>query len=255
MFQSFKFSHKLKNAFHQPKCWSTSWMTKSHSCGRLTSEDLGKRVTVAGWLQFKRKGEKLLNTWLWFYKIFIEINKRYPFCRLEKFLVLRDTHGLVQLMISNNSIWSKLGDISLESVLQVTGVVVRRPENQVNPNMTSGEIEVKFSSKRGCFAKIQDCWFLLLQIEVDSVDWVNPAPKNIPFYIKDFNEGKEPLRMQVVTNKIFFILVSKKLQFVINFVSIDILTSGGRLFNPTLNFVQMLSWKWETFLPKMSLSM
>jgi len=37
----------------------------------------------------------------------------------------------------------------------------------------------------------------LFQIEVESIDWINKAPKNIPFYIKDFNEGKEALRMQV----------------------------------------------------------
>lgn len=62
---------------------------------------------------------------------------------MEKFIVLRDTHGLVQLLITDNSLWSKIGDVGLESVLQVTGVVGKRPETQINFNIESGHVEVK----------------------------------------------------------------------------------------------------------------
>ena len=55
------------------------------------------------------------------------------------------------------------------------------------------------------YQKIATCIFLSirfvnlfsLQVQVDKIENVNPSKKSLPFYIKDFNEGKEPLRMQV----------------------------------------------------------
>ena len=63
--------------------------------------------------------------------------------RMQKFIVLRDSNGTVQLILSDESLWDKLKDISLESVLQVTGVVVARPPGQVNAKMNTGDIEVQ----------------------------------------------------------------------------------------------------------------
>jgi len=65
---------------------------------------------------------------------------------LQKFIVLRDSYGTVQLILSDESLWDKLKDISLESVLQVSGVVVARPPSQVNAKMSTGDIEVKWLS-------------------------------------------------------------------------------------------------------------
>ncbi len=39
-------------------------------------------------------------------------------------------------------------------------------------------------------------------MEVDKIEDLNVAKKSLPFHIKDFNEGKEPLRMQVSQKKV-----------------------------------------------------
>ena len=65
--------------------------------------------------------------------------------------------------------------IGPESSINATGKVVGRPTGQSNPNMDTGSIE----------------------IELESVDFVNPAIKSLPFLpSRDTNEGKEPLRMK-----------------------------------------------------------
>ncbi len=61
---------------------------------------------------------------------------------MQKFVVLRDSFGTVQLILSDSCLWDRLKDVSLESVLEVSGVVVQRPEGQANPKMSTGQIEV-----------------------------------------------------------------------------------------------------------------
>jgi len=61
---------------------------------------------------------------------------------MQKFVVLRDSFGTVQLILGDSCLWDRLKDVSLESVLEVSGVVVQRPEGQANPKMSTGQIEV-----------------------------------------------------------------------------------------------------------------
>jgi aspartyl-tRNA synthetase len=48
----------------------------------------------------------------------------------------------VQLILSDSSLWDRLNEVSLESVIEVSGVVAERPEGQINPKMATGQIEV-----------------------------------------------------------------------------------------------------------------
>jgi aspartyl-tRNA synthetase len=95
-------------------------MLKTHNCGELNLSNDGKKVTLAGWLQVRRDHGGLI------------------------FLDLRDRSGLVQVTADPTvgEAFSVAERVRSEYVLQVEGTVRPRPEGTVNPNLTSGEIEV-----------------------------------------------------------------------------------------------------------------
>ena len=96
--------------------------------------------------------------------------------RMDKFLLLRDAHGLTQCIASDTALWEKIKDVGLESVLRVEGLVRRRPETERNQRMDTGDIEVEMTE--------------VLQVE--------PAAKDIPFLPagRDFVRANELLRMK-----------------------------------------------------------
>ena len=95
-------------------------MLKTHNCGELNSSDVGKNVTLAGWLQVRRDHGGLI------------------------FLDVRDRSGLAQVTAdpSVGEAFSIAEKVRTEYVLQVKGRVRPRPEGTVNPNLSSGEVEV-----------------------------------------------------------------------------------------------------------------
>ena len=97
-----------------------SW--RDTTCGAVTTADVGKRVTLAGWADTRRDHGGLV------------------------FIDLRDFSGKVQLVINPE----RAGDaakvahgVRNEFVLQAEGEVVRRAPEAVNPNIPTGEIEVQ----------------------------------------------------------------------------------------------------------------
>ncbi len=95
-------------------------MLKTHNCGELNSSHVGKNVTLAGWLQVRRDHGGLI------------------------FLDVRDRSGLAQVTAdpSVGEAFSIAEKVRTEYVLQVKGRVRPRPEGTVNPNLSSGEVEV-----------------------------------------------------------------------------------------------------------------
>ncbi|MDP9402335.1 MAG: aspartate--tRNA ligase [Actinomycetota bacterium] len=86
---------------------------RSDYCGRLGPGDIGRRVSLCGWLASRREhGEHLA------------------------FVDLRDHTGVVQCVVDHAH------DLRSEYVLRITGTVRLRPEGTVNPNITTGEVEV-----------------------------------------------------------------------------------------------------------------
>jgi len=86
--------------------------TRKH-CGKISLKEINQNVTIKGWVHSKRKiGEDRF------------------------FLVLRDFTGKVQVKLD------KIPNINLESVLEVTGKVIERPKDAINPEMPTGEIEI-----------------------------------------------------------------------------------------------------------------
>jgi aspartyl-tRNA synthetase len=95
-------------------------MLKTQNCGELRLSDVGKTVTLAGWLLRRRDHGGLI------------------------FIDLRDRSGLVQVTADPTAgeAYNVADKARSEYVLQVVGRVRPRPEGTVNPNLATGEIEV-----------------------------------------------------------------------------------------------------------------
>jgi len=97
-------------------------MLKTHSCGELRASYEGESVTLAGWVHRRRDHGGLI------------------------FIDLRDHDGLTQVVFNPKDAADAyaVGDAARgEYVLQVEGTVARRPKGTENPNLATGEIEVK----------------------------------------------------------------------------------------------------------------
>ncbi|MGH9116119.1 MAG: aspartate--tRNA ligase [Acidimicrobiales bacterium] len=87
--------------------------------GELRPADVGRRVRLAGWVAARRDHGGLL------------------------FVDLRDAGGLVQLVAHPGAAaFEVLADLRLESVVSVSGEVVARPAETVNPKLATGAVEV-----------------------------------------------------------------------------------------------------------------
>ena len=92
---------------------------RTHNCSQLTEKDIKKLVTLSGWIHRKRDHGNLL------------------------FLDLRDHYGITQCVIENkNKFFSLLEKIRPESVLKISGEVVKRTKETENLDLKTGKIEV-----------------------------------------------------------------------------------------------------------------
>ena len=96
-------------------------MYRTHTCGELRKEHIGKAVTLAGWVQTVRKFGSIT------------------------FIDLRDRYGITQLLFGEE-LNKELAENPLgrEFVLQVKGVAAERSNK--NANMPTGDIEIKVAS-------------------------------------------------------------------------------------------------------------
>jgi len=92
---------------------------RTHNCGELRAEDAGKTVRLAGWVFHKRDHGGIL------------------------FIDLRDHYGRTQVVVHpSRKFFDACAETKLESVIIVTGEVVRREEAMVNSDIPTGEIEL-----------------------------------------------------------------------------------------------------------------
>ncbi|HEY3813060.1 MAG TPA: aspartate--tRNA ligase [Caulobacteraceae bacterium] len=95
---------------------------RTHTCGALRLADAGKTVRLSGWIHRKRDHGGLL------------------------FIDLRDHYGLTQLVLSPSTPgFDWVEKLRAESVIRVDGEVVARSADTANPNLPTGEIEVRVS--------------------------------------------------------------------------------------------------------------
>ena len=97
-------------------------MLRTHTCGELTAKDAGKEVILCGWVARRRDHGKL---------IFIDIRDRYGYT--QAVFIPKDCPA---------DIYEKAGRLRSEFVVKLAGSVNRRPENTVNPKLSTGEIEL-----------------------------------------------------------------------------------------------------------------
>jgi aspartyl-tRNA synthetase len=100
-------------------------MLKTRNCGELRAKDAGQQVTLAGWVHRWRDQGGLV------------------------FLDVRDRWGVTQVTIDQKTApdaHAAARDTRTEWVIQVTGMVVKRPEGMRNPDLATGEIEVEGSN-------------------------------------------------------------------------------------------------------------
>jgi len=95
---------------------------RTHTCGELRKTHLDTQVRLSGWLRNRRDHGGVL------------------------FIDLADHYGVMQLIVSPGSAAHNLLEgLPKETVIRIDGVVITREPGQVNPNMPTGEVEVKVS--------------------------------------------------------------------------------------------------------------
>ena len=93
---------------------------RSHTCGELRLSHAGPVVRLSGWVHRKRDHGQLL------------------------FVDLRDNDGITQCVIDVSSpLFTELESVRVESVITVTGPVVPRSAETVNPSLATGEVELR----------------------------------------------------------------------------------------------------------------
>jgi len=98
---------------------------RTHRCGDLRRESVGHRVRVSGWVNRRRDHGGLL------------------------FLDLRDHYGITQCVIEPDSpAFTEADRCRAEWVVTVTGPVVARTPETINPELPTGEVEIRIEEIR-----------------------------------------------------------------------------------------------------------
>ncbi len=96
---------------------------RTHTCGELRTEHAGRDVRLSGWVHRKRDHGGLL------------------------FVDIRDHYGLTQGVVDQSSpLFKAIEEVRPESVVTLSGRVVKRTLDTVNPELPTGEIELVVES-------------------------------------------------------------------------------------------------------------
>jgi len=130
-----------------PPVRQISYSSRSHYCGEVNVTNVGESVRIAGWLQSTR---------------------------MDKFALLRDRSGMVQVYLPPDDAQSlRLLRLARESVVALAGTVRRRPQGQENKAMDTGTVEV----------------------ELEKIEYISPVATNLPFQQIEHLLPKEELRL------------------------------------------------------------
>ena len=95
-------------------------MMRTHYCGALNRNHIGQEVTLSGWVHRRRDLGGLI------------------------FIDMRDRDGIVQVCFDPKyqEALTAASGLRNEFCIQIKGEVIARPDNQINKNMATGEVEV-----------------------------------------------------------------------------------------------------------------
>ncbi|WP_338885489.1 aspartate--tRNA ligase [Xenorhabdus sp. TH1] len=93
---------------------------RTNYCGQLNLAHEGQKVTLCGWVNRRRDLGGLI------------------------FIDMRDREGIVQVFFDpdQKEVFAQASELRNEFCIQITGIVRARPDNQINKDMATGEIEV-----------------------------------------------------------------------------------------------------------------
>src|SRR5215210_3681578 len=98
------------------------FMYRTHTCGELRPEHAGQEALLAGWVHRRRDHGPLI------------------------FIDLRDRYGLTQVVFDSTvapEAHAVASQARSEYVIQVRGLVGKRPEEAINPDLLTGAVEVR----------------------------------------------------------------------------------------------------------------
>ena len=96
---------------------------RTHNCSELSEKEIGKNIFLSGWLHRKRDHGNLL------------------------FIDLRDHYGMTQCVIENNNNFFPILEKSKpETVLKISGKVVKRSPGTENLDLKTGKIEISIET-------------------------------------------------------------------------------------------------------------
>ncbi|MAV65331.1 MAG: aspartate--tRNA ligase [Candidatus Marinimicrobia bacterium] len=125
---------------------------RTHTCADLTIKNLENQVSLNGWISKSRDLGGLI------------------------FIDLKDRYGITQIVFNektNKKAFDKVKPLGLQDVIGVKGVVVKRPNEAINKDLTTGEIDV----------------------EVSNLEIYNEA-SSMPFDVNDRNSAMEEHRLK-----------------------------------------------------------
>lgn len=88
---------------------------RTHLCGDLRESDIGRKVRVSGWVETIRDHGGVM------------------------FIDVRDQYGVVQVVVHDDSLLKK---VNKECTVMVSGEVVKRDEETINPKIATGTVEI-----------------------------------------------------------------------------------------------------------------
>ena len=122
-------------------------MLRTHNCNEIRKENIGETVTLAGWASAIRDHGGVI------------------------FIDLRDHFGTTQVVFHDEKM---LENVNRETVIQVTGKVVARDEETVNPKIETGFVEV----------------------HVEKLTILGPSKNMLPFEIETSKQTREDVRLK-----------------------------------------------------------
>lgn len=148
---------------------------RTHTCGELSLSNIGNKVRLTGWAHAVRDRGGVL------------------------FVLLRDRYGIVQVTIGDQSRAETIEEaknIRIEYVVGFEGIVAKRDAAAINPDMSTGEIEV-IASDVTIFSRTRPMPFMIAEQGKDKKGGSNKATKSKEKSQKeDSNEGAEDTKLK-----------------------------------------------------------
>lgn len=120
---------------------------RTHLCGDLRESDIGRKVRVSGWVETIRDHGGVM------------------------FIDVRDQYGVVQVVVHDDNL---LKEVNKECTVTVSGEVVKRDEETINPKIATGTVEIVTS-----------------ELKV-----LGKCKNNLPFEVLSSTDTKEDIRLK-----------------------------------------------------------